>query len=79
MKVTKLGREGLRRPIVCMGFQKYYALYERELQGTESSTHIIVHCSMEDTSWGSRDGGKILTSLCIRCDVVDGIDLAEDA
>jgi hypothetical protein len=34
---------------------------------------------MEDASWGSRDRGKILTSLCIRCDVADGIDLAEGA
>jgi len=31
---------------------------------------------MEDTSWGSRDRGKILTSLCIRNDVANGIDLA---
>jgi len=61
------------------GFQKCYALWERELQETESSTQIIVQCSMEDTSWGSRGRGKILTSICIRCDVADGIDLAEAA
>jgi hypothetical protein len=48
----KIGKGGIERTYSLHGgFQKCYALQERELQGTESSTQIIVHCSMVGTSW----------------------------
>jgi hypothetical protein len=53
VKVTKLRRKGWTGHVVCSGVVRNSRMVYRseKMSGRESSTRIIDHSSMEDSSW----------------------------